>query len=122
EKRFGGVRLLADTRTRPGMMNVHGVGAFPGTVLMASPEWLRGHGAEAGKLREAVMAAMTFMREHSAEEITAKMPASHYGEDRGAYTAAIGLGVGLLSKADRVSEEMHRVGMEFLEVATDERR
>ncbi|MBS1826879.1 MAG: ABC transporter substrate-binding protein, partial [Acidobacteria bacterium] len=49
EKRFGGVRLLADTRTRPGMMNVHGVGAFPGTVLMASPEWLRGHGAADGK-------------------------------------------------------------------------
>ena len=81
----------------------------------------RRHHSEEFK-REAVMAAMTFMREHSAEEITAKMPAAHYGEDRAAYVAAIGLGVGLLSSSDGVSEEMHRAGVEFLEVATDERK
>ncbi|MFN7934830.1 MAG: ABC transporter substrate-binding protein [Bryobacteraceae bacterium] len=122
EKRFGAVKLLADTRTRAGMMAVHGVSSFPGTVLMASPAWLRAHPSESTKLREAVMAAMTFMREHSAEEITAKMPAAHYGEDRAAYVAAVGLGKGLLATTDTVSEEMHRVGVEFLREATDEHR
>lgn len=114
ERRFGKVALLADLRTRDGIRAVHGVDAFPATVLMASGNWLRGHGEESRKVRAAVRRAMDWMRGHSAEEVTARMPAAHYGKDRGAYVEAVRLGIGLVSQADAVSGEMRRVAEEFL--------
>ncbi|MBL8176952.1 MAG: ABC transporter substrate-binding protein [Bryobacterales bacterium] len=114
EKRFGPVRLLADTRTRQGMLAVHGVDSFPGTVLMATPAWLSEHRLEADKLRAAVRRAMDWMRSHTAEEVAARMPPAHYGEDQGAFIEAIRLGAPLLAQSDTVSEAGHRAAVEFL--------
>jgi len=114
EKRFGKVQLLADTRTREGMRAVHGVDSFPATVLIATPEWLQQHHAESAKLRTAVRQAMDWMESHTPEEITAKMPPTHYGADKAAYTEAIRLGTPLLAQSETISAEAHRAAVEFL--------
>lgn len=114
EQRSGKVTLLADTRTREAIRAVHGINMFPSTVLMAGPDWLAAHGAEAEKLRAAVKQAMDWMRAHTAEEIAEKMPPTHYGEDKAAYVEAIRLGIPLLSVSDTIGAEAHRVALEFL--------
>lgn len=114
ERRFAKVPLLADLRTREGIRAVHGVDAFPATVLMASGDWLRAHPGQQRKLRTAVRRAMDWMRAHTAEEVAAKMPASHYGEDRAAYLEALRLGAGLLARSEHVGEDARRVALDFL--------
>lgn len=97
EKRFGKVSLLADTRTRDGVRSVHSVEAFPGTALMATGPWLDAHGDGAARVSAAVQRAMQWMRSHDAEAVVAQMPSTHYGEERLAYTAAVGLTIPLLT-------------------------
>ncbi|MCZ2151554.1 MAG: ABC transporter substrate-binding protein [Bryobacterales bacterium] len=114
ERRFGKLRLLADTRTREGVLEAHGVSAFPGAVLMADSSWIDSHPDEARRLARAVWEAVLWMRAHSVEEIVAKMPASHYGQDREAYYDAVRLAVPMLSNGATISAASHQAAVEFL--------
>jgi len=114
EQRFGKLRLLADTRTREGVLEAHGVSAFPGAVLMADSSWIDSHPDEARRLARAVWEAVLWMRAHSVEEIVAKMPASHYGQDREAYYDAVRLAVPMLSNSATISAASHQAAVEFL--------
>jgi len=113
ERRFGQVRLLSDTRTRQGVQMTHGVDAFPGTVLMADAAWLDQNAEAARALRKAVMESMGWMRARTPEEVVARMPATHYGDDREAYTAAMRLAIPMLSKGV-VEASGHRAALAFL--------
>lgn len=118
-KRFGDVTLLADTRARESVRAVHGVDAFPGTVLMASTEWLRKNSQHARQAAAAVREAMDWMKARTAEEIASSMPAAHYGEDREAYVAANQSALPLLSRDGNISRESHRAAARFLALSED---
>lgn len=119
EKKNGPLRLLADTRTREGVRALHGVEAFPGTVLMAQTAWLDANRAAARNTAEAVWKAVEWMRQHPAEELVARMPAEHYGGDREAYLAANAGALPLLSRAKGISADGHRAAAEFLALPSE---
>lgn len=114
EKKHGPLRLLADTRTRDGVQTTHGASAFPGTVLMASRQWLDANREQAKELANAVGQAMQWMRQHTPDELTARMPPEHYGGDREAYLAANAGALPLLARAATIDEAAHRSAVEFL--------
>jgi NitT/TauT family transport system substrate-binding protein len=120
EQRSGKLHLLADTRTREGVREAHGVSAFPGTVLMADSSWIDSHPDQARRLARAVWEAVLWMRAHSVEEIVAKMPASHYGQDREAYRDAVRMAVPMLSNTATIRAASHQAAVEFLGASTME--
>lgn len=113
ERRHGSVHLLSDTRTREGVRQTHGVDAFPGTVLMAETAWIKANPDTSRKLAQAVTDAMNWMRAHTAEEAVARMPPTHYGEDKDAYTTAMRLAIPLLSNG-AVDDAGHRAALSLL--------
>lgn len=114
QKRHGSLTLLADTRTREGVAALHGVDAFPGTVLMAQRSWVKAHAAAARAVSRAVWQAVEWMKAHTPEEVVARMPEDHYGGDREAYLAANTGAIPLLSRTGRVDPPGHRAACEFL--------
>ncbi|HUQ95065.1 MAG TPA: ABC transporter substrate-binding protein [Bryobacteraceae bacterium] len=114
EHRFGDVLLLADTRTRAGVKQAHGVDAFPGTVLMASREWLARNPEKAKKIAAATWQAVEWMRSHPADEIVARMPATHYGDDREAYLTAMRYAIAMLSAKGTMEKSSHDAAVQFL--------
>jgi sulfonate transport system substrate-binding protein len=113
ERRFGPVHLLADTRTRAGTLTVHGTDAFPGTVLIAAPDWLKHNKESSERLVRSVSQAMDWMRAHTPDEIAAKMPPSHYGEDKEAYLISLRFSIPMLSRASRITEAGHKAALEM---------
>jgi NitT/TauT family transport system substrate-binding protein len=83
------VLILADTRTPEGLRAVFGVDDYPASCLLARGEWLRGHPEQARKMARAALRSLAWIREHSAEEILAKMPAEFRVGDAAAEIAAI---------------------------------
>lgn len=120
ERRYGKLRVLSDTRSREGVLEAHGVSAFPGTVLMADSSWTGSHPDEARRLARAVWEAVLWMRAHPVEEIVARMPASHYGQDREAYRDAVRMAIPMLSNTPDISAASHQAAVEFLGASTME--
>jgi NitT/TauT family transport system substrate-binding protein len=105
EKRFGSVRILADTRTPEAARLFYGVAQYPGAALFAQRDWVAGHGAEARALACAVGRARGWAQSHSAEEVAARMPVSHRGEDRALYTEVIRQTLAMLTPDGRITQE-----------------
>lgn len=82
------LRILVDTRTEADTRRVFG-GDYPGGTLYAQSEWLKAHAQEAQALADAVVEALKWIHEHTAEEIMAKMPKEYVGEDAALYLAAL---------------------------------
>ena len=84
-----GARMLADARTREGVQALLGASDYPASSLLARTEWLTQHPEEARRVSRAVLKALAWIREHSPEEILAKVPAEFRVGDTQAEIEAI---------------------------------
>ena len=94
--------ILADTRTPEGLQNAFQVTDYPASCLLARREWLEANPSSARRMARAVLRAMAWIREHSAEEILARVPSA--GEP-GAELEAIRLAKPMYSVDGRINKE-----------------
>ena len=88
-KRGGPLTILADTRTAAGVKENFGSSSYPASVLYAKAEWVAKNPGTARRLARAMLRTLQWIGQHSAEEIAAKMPAEHRGEDAALYVEAL---------------------------------
>jgi NitT/TauT family transport system substrate-binding protein len=94
--------VLADTRTPEGLQAAFQVTDYPASCLLAQRFWLEANPESARKMTRAVLRAMAWIREHSAEEILARVPSAG---DPGAELAAIRLAKPMYSVDGRINKE-----------------
>lgn len=80
-KQMPGLHILSDTRTAEGVRSVFGVENYPSAVLYSKTEWVEKNRETAKQLAGVITKTLSWMREHSPEEIREKMPASFRTED-----------------------------------------
>ena len=83
------VKILADTRTPDGLRAIFGIDDYPASCLLAREEWLNKNPEAARKIARATIRSLSWIREHSPEEILAKMPAEFRVGDQAAEIEAI---------------------------------
>lgn len=88
-RRAGPVRILADTRTPNGVQAEFDTEAVPASVLYAQRAWIDANPEVARRLTRAMKRTLTWIQEHDAKAIAAKMPLSHRGADAALYEAAL---------------------------------
>ena len=71
--KYSDLRILSDTRTHKDTLEVFG-GQYPGGALYTKAEWIAAHPKEVQGMTNAIIATLKWIRSHSAEEITEKMP------------------------------------------------
>jgi NitT/TauT family transport system substrate-binding protein len=98
--------ILADTRTAEGLQSAFQVTDYPASCLLAQRSWLEANPDSAKKMARAVLRAMAWIREHSAEEILARVPSAG---DPAAELAAIRLAKPMYSVDGRISKESAEV-------------
>jgi len=98
-----GGRMLADARTQEGVRNLLGTDDYPASSLLARSEWLTQHPEEARKVSRAVLKALAWIRDHSPEEILAKVPAEFRVGDVQAELEAIRMAKPMYSLDGRVN-------------------
>src|SRR6201996_341630 len=82
------LKILADTRTRDDNIALFG-GEYPGGALYSTAAWIASHEKEVQALTNAMMATLSWIHSHSAEDIMAKMPEEMVGKDKALYLAAL---------------------------------
>lgn len=102
ESRRPDLVILADTRTPGGLRAVFGVDDYPASCLLARGEWLRDHPETARRMARAVLRSLAWIREHSPEEILARIPAESRAGDPAAEIAAIKLAKPMYSVDGRI--------------------
>lgn len=88
-RRYGHLKLLADSRTPEGLQAIYGTGAYPSTALYAQTDWLEKHPGEAKRLVQALQKTIEWMAAHKPEEVAARAPASHHGDDEAIYLETV---------------------------------
>jgi len=86
--KFPDLRILADTRTQKDTLATFG-GEYPGGALYSTAAWVAAHEKETQALTNAIVATLTWIHGHSAEDIMAKMPEEMVGKDKQLYIAAL---------------------------------
>jgi NitT/TauT family transport system substrate-binding protein len=81
--------VLADTRTPEGVRSLYGTSDFPSAVLYATGSWLHNHPDVARRLTRAILRTLTWIAEHSPEQIADRMPADFQGTDPTLYVEAL---------------------------------
>ena len=94
--------ILADTRTPEGLRAAFQVTDYPASCLLARREWLDLNRDSARRMERAVLRALTWIREHSAEEILARVPSAG---DAAAELAAIRLAKPMYSVDGRIDKD-----------------
>lgn len=84
----GEAKMLIDLRTEAGTRNALG-GIYPAGCLYMSNAWVDEHRDEAGKLVNAFVRTLRYIRTHSAEQIVAQLPPSYYKGKKALYVAAL---------------------------------
>jgi NitT/TauT family transport system substrate-binding protein len=97
--------ILADTRTPEGLRAVFGVDDYPASCLLAREPWLRANSEVAKKMARATLRSLAWIREHSAEEILARLPKENQVGDPAAEIAAIKMAKPMYSVDGRISQE-----------------
>jgi len=105
EARQPNLVLLADTRTPEGLRAVFGVDDYPASCLLARAEWLKANPDAARRMAKAVLRSLAWIREHSPEEILARIPAEFRIGDPAAELAAIRLAKPMYSIDGRINPE-----------------
>ena len=82
------LKILSDTRTQHDTLAVFG-GEYPGGALYSTAAWVNGHEKEVQALTNAIMATLSWIHSHSAEDIMAKMPEELVGKNKEQYLAAL---------------------------------
>ena len=87
----GRARVLVDLRgvelTRAALG-----GLYPAACLYIETAWVETHRQTVQKLADALVRALHFIADHSADEIAAQVPADFYGGDRARYVRALAQG------------------------------
>jgi NitT/TauT family transport system substrate-binding protein len=99
------VVILADTRTPEGLRAVFGVDDYPASCLLVRGTWLRANPEVARKMVRATLRSLAWIREHSAEEILARLPKENEAGDPAAELAAIRMAKPMYSVDGRISPE-----------------
>jgi NitT/TauT family transport system substrate-binding protein len=99
------VVILADTRTPEGLRAVFGVDDYPASCLLAREMWLRANPEVARSMARATLRSLAWIREHSAEEILARLPKENQVGDPAAEIAAIRMAKPMYSVNGRISQE-----------------
>jgi NitT/TauT family transport system substrate-binding protein len=86
--KFADLRILADTRTQKDTLATFG-GEYPGGALYSTAAWVAAHEKETQALTNAIVATLSWIHGHSAEDIMAKMPEEMVGKDKQLYLAAL---------------------------------
>lgn len=81
--------VLADSSTIEGSRAIYGSDTFPTVSLLARPEWLQAHPAEARKIARALQQTLQWLQESSPLQIRERIPASTLSADVAADLAAI---------------------------------
>jgi NitT/TauT family transport system substrate-binding protein len=97
--------VLADTRTPEGLRTAFGVDDYPASSLLAKEAWLKAKPDVARRVSRAVVHSLVWLREHSPEEIFAKVPAEFRVGDPAAEKAAIKLAIPMYSSDGRIRPE-----------------
>jgi NitT/TauT family transport system substrate-binding protein len=97
--------VLADTRTLEGLRAVFQVDDYPASCLLARREWLDSHQDTAKRMAQAVLRSLAWIREHSAEEVLARIPAESRTGDAATEIAAIRLAQPIYSVDGRINKE-----------------
>jgi len=82
------LKIFADTRTQKDTLTMFG-GEYPGGALYSTAAWIASHEKEVQGLTQAIVATLSWIHSHSAEEIMAKMPQEMVGKDKALYLAAL---------------------------------
>ncbi|MDR7274999.1 ABC transporter substrate-binding protein [Catenuloplanes atrovinosus] len=118
----GGVRVLEDTRTEAGVREVFDVSTYPSAVLYSNADWVDENRETARKMAKAIVRALNWIEQHSAQEIADKMPEEYSAGEPEVYVAALDAAKDAYSQDGRVStdgaEAVARVlGLSIPEVA-----
>ena len=81
-------RILVDLRTPQSTAAVLG-GVYPAACLYLTTQWTLTHKVQVQKLAHALVLALRYIDRHSAEEISAQMPAEFFFGDRALYVEAL---------------------------------
>jgi NitT/TauT family transport system substrate-binding protein len=100
-----GATLLADSRTPMGLRDIFGIDDYPASSLLARSDWLRANPEQARKLARAVLKAIAWIQDHSAEDVLARVPAEFRVGDQTVELAAIRLAQPMYSRDGRVRTE-----------------
>jgi NitT/TauT family transport system substrate-binding protein len=95
------LRILSDTRTQKDTLEVFG-GEYAGGALYSTAAWVASHDKEVQALTNAILATLSFIHGHSAEEIMAKMPEEMVGKDKALYLAALRNTLPMFSQTGRM--------------------
>jgi sulfonate transport system substrate-binding protein len=85
--KYNDLRILSDTRTHKDTLAVFG-GQYPGGALYTRADWIAAHPKEVQGMTNAIIATLKWIRTHSAEEITEKMP-PEFTKNKALYVAAL---------------------------------
>jgi len=94
--------ILADTRTPEGLRAAFQVDDYPASCLLARREWLDRNRDSARRMAKAVLRSLAWIREHSAEEVLARVPSAG---DPSAELAAIRLAQPMYSVDGRINKD-----------------
>jgi NitT/TauT family transport system substrate-binding protein len=95
--------LLSDMRTPATTLAALGA-PYPGDSLYVSEAWLKDHKDAAQRLANAFVLTMKWIAAHSAEEITALVPADYYEGNRAVYVAALAQNKSMFTPDGRMPE------------------
>jgi NitT/TauT family transport system substrate-binding protein len=114
-----GGRTLADSRTKEGVRALLGAEDYPASSLIARSEWLAQNPDTARRASRAVLKSLAWIRDHSPEEILAKVPSEFRVGDTKVELEAIRMAKPMYSNDGRVTmesaEAVRRVLSESLE-------
>lgn len=100
-----GGRMLADVRTRDGVRVLLGTEEYPASSLIARSEWLAQNPDTARRVSRAVLKSLAWIRDHSPEEILAKVPSEFRVGDTQVELEAIRVAKPMYSTDGRVTME-----------------
>jgi NitT/TauT family transport system substrate-binding protein len=87
----GAAKVLVDLRTPESTQKWLG-GMYPAASLYMQNDWVQAHKATVQKLANAFVKTLRYINTHSAEDITAQMPADYYAGNRAMYVKALAVG------------------------------
>jgi NitT/TauT family transport system substrate-binding protein len=111
QRRHPDLRILFDTRTPAMTKAALGVEEVPQSVLVAQENWLRSNPDAARRLAGASQCALTWIQDHTAEQIREVLPDSCRSPEIAADLDAISSSKRMLSTTGRMTQEMHEAGV-----------
>jgi NitT/TauT family transport system substrate-binding protein len=122
-RRNPNVRVLADLRRQQGVKEAFGTDTYPAAVLYSNAEWIRDNPDTARRLARAIKRTLSWMQEHTPQEIADKMPAEFRGEDPTLYVEALKSSMPMYSPDGMMAadgaESVHKVLVQSLDKVRD---